>query len=90
MSNQVRVGNIGDIDVFESHCLDYQYGLEEYRKLLRQSLDAVGETWRDADFTAMENLVSEIDALLHRGLLVAIEDLLPFVRRKRQIIDEKR
>lgn len=89
MSAQVNVGNIDDIVVFESKCLDYQYGLDQVRSALQQSLSAVGETWRDSDYTTMENIVGEIDELLNRGLQVVSEDLLPFVQRKRQIIEEK-
>lgn len=89
MSGQVNVGSIEDVAVFESKCLDYQYGLEQVRNGLQQSLAAVGETWRDGDYVAMENIVIEIGDLLNRGLQVVSEDLLPFVQRKRQVIEEK-
>ena len=89
MSGQVNVGNVDDIAVFESRCFDYQYGLEQVRSALQQSLGVVGETWRDADYTAMEGIVTEIGDLLNRGLQVVAEDLLPFVQRKRQVIEEK-
>ena len=84
------VVDIERVKTFEQKCKKFQDARKNLSAKLHQAVEAVGQTWRDADYRKIRELVAQVEKQLQAAGRVVDEHLVPFVTKKRTIMDEKK
>ena len=87
--NVINVGNIEEVEQFAKECRDIPDSLDVARVDFEAYTNQLSESWRDSKFMEVVELAQEILVTTQEALLVASEDLLPFVERKLEVLKSR-
>ena len=89
MNSTISVVEAERVREFDRRCKEYQESQKALTAKLRNAVDAVGRSWRDADYLKVRELVEAALQQMQAAGKVVSEQLVPFVSRKLALIDEK-
>jgi hypothetical protein len=81
--------NLEEAEHFESACHEYAQRIESAVIFLKNAVTRVGETWRDADYEKVVELVEAIERESSKALVVAQEEIIPYVSKKVEVMKSK-
>lgn len=85
----VDVAEIERVHVFERKVKAYQESRKTLSAKFHRAVEIVGATWKDADYRKIVQLSEVVERQLQAAGRVVDEHLVPFLARKRAVIDEK-
>jgi hypothetical protein len=88
--NNIDVVEIERVRIFEQRLKRYQDMRKALSAKFAKALEDVGRTWKDADYRQICELSELVKQQLQAAGRVVDEHLVPFVVRKRTIMDEKK
>lgn len=81
--------SLEEAERFESACREYAQEIESAVALLKNCVARVGETWRDADYETLCGMAFDIERDVAGALLVANDEILPYVSKKVAVLKAK-
>lgn len=88
--DNVDVIEIERVKLFEQRCKAYQEARKALAAKFHHALETVGQTWKDADYRKVCQLSAAVEQQLQAAGRVVDEHLVPFVTKKRSLMDDKR
>jgi len=89
-SNKIDVAEIERVHVFEQKVKSFQESRNVLAAKFHKAVETVGLTWKDADYRKIVELSGAVEQQLKAAGRVVDEHLVPFITRKRTVIDEKK
>ena len=81
--------NLEEAQRFLASCKSYSVELEIALAELKNSLDHVGETWRDDDYGVICTMVADVEREAVKAHQVTEESIVPYVSKKIDIVASK-
>ena len=81
--------DLAEAEHFELACREYAQRIESAVIFLKNAVTRVGETWRDADYEQVVEMVEEIARESTKALIAANEEIIPYVSKKVEVLKSK-
>lgn len=81
--------NLEEAQRFLSSCKSYSAELANVLTDLKNSLDRVGDSWRDDDYGVICSMVADVESEAAKALQVTEESIVPYVSKKIDMLASK-
>ena len=81
--------NLEEAQRFLASCKSYSAELDNALAELKNSLDHVGNSWRDDDYGAICAMVADVEREAAKALQVTEESIVPYVSKKIDLVASK-
>jgi hypothetical protein len=89
MANEVKVGNLADLNTLESSCNSFSEGLRSAVGAFKSATSDLGSGWRDAKVRDIESMSDEIVSVCEKAQNIVGDLLVPFIQRKRAALENR-
>ncbi len=89
MAGDIRVGSIDDVVALENSCNSFADGLRDAVERFVSATAELESSWRDEEFKTVQELADDITDACRSAETVVGEILMPFVQRKRIVLDQR-